>query len=120
MARERREDENKNRGHNEQVTRRVRIFLRGKRWYANYRRNGKQMRPPLKTISKKQARLKGRPNQSRLPVGVLIPKTLCDSTLDGLRQSAGGTVHWQDGERTSFMESMDRILVLLESRAPLQ
>ena len=74
MARKRPNDENNNRDHNEQVTERVRIFLRGKRWYANYQLNGKQMRPPLKTTSKKQARLKALKIDTELEAGEHGPR----------------------------------------------
>lgn len=36
----------------------VSIFQRGKRWYANFQRDGEQLRQSLKTTSKKQARQK--------------------------------------------------------------
>ena len=38
-----------------EVTEHVRIFKRGKQWYANYQMNGRQVRTSLKTTSKKQA-----------------------------------------------------------------
>src|SRR5689334_17995693 len=40
----------------ELVGERVRIFLRGRTWYANFQQGRKQHRPSLKTRSKKEAR----------------------------------------------------------------
>src|SRR5262245_28214566 len=40
----------------EPVGDRVRIYCRGRNWYANFQVNGKQVRQSLKTTSKKEAR----------------------------------------------------------------
>jgi integrase len=46
----------KDNSHSEPVGDRVRIFLRGKCWYANFQHAGKQQRRSLRTASKKEAR----------------------------------------------------------------
>jgi site-specific recombinase XerD len=48
----------KPKNHYEPVGDLVSIFRRGRTWYANFQRDGKQQRPSLKTASKKQARRK--------------------------------------------------------------
>ena len=40
----------------EPVGEHVRIFQRGRTWYANFQQDGKQHRPSLKTTNKKEAR----------------------------------------------------------------
>ena len=58
----------------EEETDRVRIFKRGKQWYANYQMDGKQLRPSLKTTSQKQARLEARKIHTELEAGLHQPK----------------------------------------------
>ncbi len=72
---------NNSRTQYEQVTQRVRIFKRGTRYYANYQFNGRQMRPPLKTASKKQARLEALKIDAELETGVQNDRKKNDATI---------------------------------------
>ncbi|MDB5307239.1 MAG: hypothetical protein JWO38_1441 [Gemmataceae bacterium] len=53
----------------EPVGEHVRIFLRGRTWYANFQLGGKQHRPSLKTVNKKQARRKALQIEAELSAG---------------------------------------------------
>src|SRR5262245_66427117 len=53
----------------EPVGERVRIFRRGRTWYANFQLGGKQHRPSLKTTSKKAARRRALRIEAELAAG---------------------------------------------------
>ncbi|HEV3343514.1 MAG TPA: site-specific integrase [Pirellulales bacterium] len=58
MAEHNHQNENHREAAYEKIGELVSIFQRGKRWYANFQRDGEQVRQSLKTTSKKQARQK--------------------------------------------------------------
>jgi hypothetical protein len=64
----------------------VRIFQRGRHWYANYQWEGKQHRPSLKTTSKKEARRRAIQLEAKLLEGrcqrPLAPTALADVVRD--------------------------------------
>lgn len=60
-------------GGSETVGEHVRIFRRGKVWYANFQFGGKQHRPSLNTISKKEARRRALQIEVKLAAGKWDP-----------------------------------------------
>ncbi len=68
----------------ELVGERVRIFRRGRMWYANFQAGGKQHRPSLQTTSKKQARVKAMALETELAKGTWKATPAAVAVADGI------------------------------------
>jgi len=102
----------------EPVGDRVRIFRRGKVWYANFQAAGKQHRPSLKTTSKKQARVRAMAIETELNKGTWKESLVAVTVADGV---AAYLTYLKAEDRapktlTKYTKVLDRVKELAQTR----